>query len=69
MRLNIASDLIYTIRYAESKRKAGTLALQELFGSVSTNTKIKKEFSDSMNHMLVWLFLNSRQANDELALS
>lgn len=27
MRLNLASDLIYTIRYTESKKKAGTLAI------------------------------------------
>ena len=31
MRLNIASDLIYVIRYAENKNKPGTLAIQELF--------------------------------------
>jgi hypothetical protein len=31
MRLNLASDLMYVIRYAESKSKHGTLAITELF--------------------------------------
>ena len=34
MRLNLASDLIYVIRYAESKTKTGTLAIQELFSNI-----------------------------------
>jgi len=31
MRLNLASDLIYVIRYAESKTKPNTLAISDLF--------------------------------------
>jgi len=31
MRLNLASDLIYVLRYAESKGKPGVLAITELF--------------------------------------
>lgn len=60
MRLNLASDLIYVIRYAESKDQSGKLAIQELFRSVSTNAKLRKEYQDSFNHLLTWLFLNAR---------
>lgn len=44
MRLNLASDLIYVIRYAESKNKPGTLAIHELFSSIDTNPKLKKDY-------------------------
>jgi hypothetical protein len=33
MRLNLARDLIYVIRYAENKNKNGSLAIQELFSN------------------------------------
>ena len=69
MRLNLASDLIYVIRHAENKGKPGTLAIQELFNSVSTNSKLRKDYEDSFNHLLTWLFLNARQAKDETPVS
>jgi hypothetical protein len=31
LRLNLAADLIYVVRHAESKTKSGSLAIQELF--------------------------------------
>lgn len=44
MRLNLASDLIYVIRYAENKNKPGTLAILELFSSCASNLKLRKEY-------------------------
>ena len=44
MRLNIASDLVYVIRYAENKTKPGSLAITELFQQVTSNPRIKKDY-------------------------
>jgi hypothetical protein len=60
MRLNLASDLIYVIRYAESKNKSGVLAIQELFSSIGQNPKLKKDYQESIGNLLGWLFLNAR---------
>ncbi len=65
MRLNLASDLLYVIRHTENKAKPGSLAIYELIQQVATNPKLKKEFTESMNNVLAWLFLNSRQAKDD----
>jgi len=69
MRLNIASDLIYVLRYTELKQKPGTLAIQELFSQVQNNAKLRKDYQDSLNHLLSWLFLNARQLKDETIIS
>lgn len=68
MRLNIAADLIYVIRYTESKKspsannKSESLVIQELFQLSQSNlsSKIKKEFQESMDLLITWLFLNAR---------
>jgi hypothetical protein len=60
MRLNLAADLIYVIRYAENKNKAGTPAIQDLILQVATNPKLKKEFGETMNALIAWLFINAR---------
>ena len=65
MRLNLAADLLYVIGYAENKNKPGSLALQDLIIQLSGNAKLKKEFSDSMNALIAWLFMNARQAKDD----
>lgn len=69
MRLNLAYDLIYIIRYAESKTKPGTLAISELFASCVSNSRLKKEYKTSMDNLLTWLFLNSRLPKDDQAIS
>lgn len=69
MRLNLAADLIYVIRFAQSKTKAGQLAIQELFTLVQNNAKLRKDYEDSMYNLLIWLFLNARQARDDLLVS
>ena len=60
MRLNLACDLLYVIRHTENKAKPGSLAFYDLISQVSTNSKFKKEFTESMSNLLAWLFLNSR---------
>eukprot|EP00347_Sterkiella_histriomuscorum_P017580 403348792 len=69
MRLNIASDLMYVIVNAESKDHPGQKALAELFKGVQANQKIKRDYSDSVNNLLAWLFLNARLAKDDIPIS
>jgi len=44
MRLNIATDLVYVIRYAESRDNSGNFVIQDLFKSVNENQRIKKDY-------------------------
>jgi len=60
MRLNLAADLVYVIRYAENKSKPGTPAFQDLIQQLPTNPKLKKEFGETMNALIAWLFMNAR---------
>lgn len=69
MRLNLACDLIYVIRYAENKSKVGSLAITDLFTQVANNPKLRKEFTETMENILSWLFLNSRDAKDDALMN
>jgi hypothetical protein len=61
MRLNLAADLLFVIRRAENKLKPGALAIAELFCTdLTRNPKLMRDFQESMNNLLTWLFLNAR---------
>lgn len=69
MRLNLAADLLYVVRFAESKTKPGTLAMRELHSSLGSSPRLQRDFAESMDNLITWLFLNARQTKDDLVTS
>ena len=69
MRLSLAQDLIYVVVNSESSEHSGQKAVASYFKALDQNPKYQKDFNDSINNLIGWLFLNARQAKDDIPIS
>jgi len=66
MDLNLAFDLVYIMKRTTTPSKQ--LAYLEVFKDCETSQHLRSELKETLDYLLLWLFLNARTTKDETPL-